>query len=158
MKKVLVTYFSHSGNTKVVAEKINSILNGDLFEIKTEDTYPVKYNLVVDQAKKEFVAQHRPKLINHIENFNEYDVIVIGYPMWWYTCPMAIFTFLESYDFSGKVILPFCTHEGSALSSSIEDIKKIVPTAIVKEGLAIRGSKVSESGQLISTWLIKCYR
>jgi flavodoxin len=158
MKKVLVTYFSHSGNTKVVAEKISSVLNGDLFEIKTLDTYPVKYNLVVDQAKKEFLAQYRPKLQNHVENLNNYDVIVIGYPMWWYTCPMAIFTFLESYDFSGKVILPFCTHEGSALSSSIEDIKKIVPTAIVKEGLAIRGSKVSESDQLISTWLIKCYR
>ena len=158
MKKVLVTYFSHSGNTKVVAEKISSVLNGDLFEIKTLDTYPVKYNLVVDQAKKEFLAQYRPKLQNHVENLNNYDVIVIGYPMWWYTCPMAIFSFLEEYDFSGKVILPFCTHEGSALSSSIEDIKKIVPTAIVKEGLAIRGSKVSESDQLISTWLIKCYR
>lgn len=155
MKKVLVTYFSHSGNTKVVAEKINSILNGDLFEIKTLDTYPVKYNLVVDQAKKEFLAQYRPKLQNHVENLNNYDVIVIGYPMWWYTCPMAIFSFLEEYDFSGKVILPFCTHEGSALSSSIEDIKKIVPTAIVKEGLAIRGSKVSESDQLINAWLKK---
>lgn len=158
MKKVLVTYFSHSVNTKVVAEKISSVLNGDLFEIKTLDTYPVKYNLVVDQAKKEFLAQYRPKLQNHVENLNNYDVIVIGYPMWWYTCPMAIFSFLEEYDFSGKVILPFCTHEGSALSSSIEDIKKIVPTAIVKEGLAIRGSKISESDQLISTWLIKCYR
>ncbi|MHB8097148.1 MAG: flavodoxin [Erysipelotrichaceae bacterium] len=155
MKKVLVTYFSHSGNTKVVAEKISSVLNGDLFEIKTLDTYQVKYNLVVDQAKKEFLAQYRPKLQNHVENLNNYDVIVIGYPMWWYTCPMAIFSFLEEYDFSGKVILPFCTHEGSALSSSIEDIKKIVPTAIVKEGLAIRGSKVSESDQLINAWLKK---
>lgn len=155
MKKVLVTYFSHSGNTKVIAEKINSILNGDLFEIKTEDTYPAKYNLVVDQAKKEFIAQYRPKLINHIENFNEYDVIIIGYPMWWYTCPMAIFTFLESYDFSGKVILPFCTHEGSELSSSVEDIKKCVPSAIIKEGLAIRGSKISDSDKLIHSWIQK---
>lgn len=157
MKKVLVTYFSHSGNTKVVAEKISSVLNGDLFEIKTLDTYPVKYNLVVDQAKKEFLAQYRPKLQNHVENLNNYDVIVIGYPMWWYTCPMAIFSFLEEYDFSGKVILPFCTHEGSALSSSIEDIKKIVPTAIVKEGLAIRGSKIEDADNQIKEWLDKVF-
>lgn len=155
MKKVLVTYFSHSGNTKVVAEKINSILNGDLFEIKTLDTYPVKYNLVVDQAKKEFIDQYRPKLVNKVENFDDYDVMIVGYPMWWYTCPMAIFSFLESYEFSGKVILPFCTHEGSALSSSVEDIKKIVPNAIVKEGLAIRGSEVKDSDSSIKVWLDK---
>lgn len=155
MRKVLVVYFSHSGNTKVVAEKINSILNGDLFEIKTFDTYPVKYNLVVDQAKKEFIDQYRPKLVNKVENFDDYDVMIVGYPMWWYTCPMAIFSFLEEYDFSGKVILPFCTHEGSALSSSVEDIKKIVPNAIVKEGLAIRGSKVKDSDSSIKVWLDK---
>lgn len=155
MKKILVTYFSHSGNTKVVAEKISSVLNGDLFEIKTLDTYPVKYNLVVDQAKKEFIDQYRPKLVNKVENFDDYDVMIVGYPMWWYTCPMPIFAFLEQYDFTGKMILPFCTHEGSALSSSVEDIKKIVPNAIVKEGLAIRGSKISESDQLINAWLKK---
>lgn len=155
MKKVLVTYFSHSGNTKVVAEKINSILNGDLIEIKTLDTYPVKYNLVVEQAKKEFIDQYRPKLVNKVENFDDYDVIIIGYPMWWYTCPMATFAFLEQYDFTGKMIFPFCTHEGSALSSSVEDIKKIVPNAIVKEGLAIRGSKVKDSDSSIKVWLDK---
>jgi len=155
MSKVLVVYFSHSGNTKVVAEKISSILDGDIFEIETVDKYPVKYNLVVNQAKKEIEDQIKPVLLNRLVNFNEYDTIVIGYPMWWYTCPMAVFTFLESYDFSGKVILPFCTHEGSALSTSVEDIKKVIPNAIVKEGLAIRGSKVSESDLLISTWLNK---
>lgn len=155
MKKVLVTYFTHSGNTQTIAEKISEQLNGDLFEVKTVDIYPVKYNLVVDQAKKEFTEQYRPKLVNKIENFDDYDVIVVGYPMWWYTCPMATFAFLEQYDFTGKTILPFCTHEGSALSSSVEDIKKIVPTAIVKEGLAIRGSKVKESDSSIKAWLDK---
>lgn len=155
MKKVLVTYFTHSGNTKVVAEKINKILEGNLFEIKTVGNYPVKYNLVVNQAKQEFTDQVRPELMNQIENIDDYDIIVLGYPMWWYTCPMAIFTFLESYDFSGKIILPFCTHEGSALSSSVDDIKKSIPNAIVKEGLAIRGSKVSDSDQLIKTWIQK---
>lgn len=155
MSKVLVVYFSHSGNTKVVAEKISSILGGDIFEIVTVEKYPIKYNLVVNQAKKEIEDQIKPVLLNRLAHFNDYDTIVIGYPMWWYTCPMAVFTFLESYDFSGKVILPFCTHEGSALSTSIEDIKKVIPNAIVKEGLAIRGSKVNESDQLISTWLNK---
>lgn len=155
MSKVLVVYFSHSGNTKVVAEKISSILDEDIFEIVTVEKYPVKYNLVVNQAKKEIEDQIKPVLLNRLVNFYEYDTIVIGYPMWWYTCPMAVFTFLESYDFSGKVILPFCTHEGSALSTSVEDIKKVIPNAVVKEGLAIRGSKVSESDLLISTWLNK---
>lgn len=157
MKGVLVTYFSHSSNTKRVAEKINNIMNGELFEIKTVYEYPVKYNLVVDLAKKEFIAQARPELINQIPNFNEYDVIVIGYPMWWYTCPMAIFSFLESYDFSGKTILPFCTHEGSALSASVDDIKKVVPSAIVKDGLAIRGSNIEEDDKLIKEWLDKVF-
>lgn len=153
MNKILVTYFSHSGNTRIVAEKISHIVNGELFEIKTVNEYPVKYNLVVDQAKKEFIAQTRPELINRISNFNEYDVIVIGYPMWWYTCPMAIFSFLENYGFKGKTILPFCTHEGSALSNSVDDIKKVVPSALVKDGLAIRGSKVEDADRFIKEWL-----
>jgi len=155
MKKVLVTYFTHSGNTKSVAEKISKQLNGDLFEVKTVDAYPVKYNQVVDLAKKEFNDQYRPALANKVENFDEYDVIVVGYPMWWYTCPMATFAFLEQNDFTGKILLPFCTHEGSALSTSVEDIKKIVPTAIVKDGLAIRGSKVKDSDTSIKVWLDK---
>ncbi len=157
MKRVLVTYFSHSGNTKRVAEKISNIMNGELFEIKTVSEYPVKYNLVVDLAKKELIEQSRPELIHQIPNFNEYDVIVIGYPMWWYTCPMAIFSFLESYDFTGKTILPFCTHEGSSLSTSVDDIKKIVPSAIVKDGLAIRGSNIEETDKLIKEWLDKVF-
>jgi len=155
MKKVFVTYFTHSGNTKTVAEKICEQLNADLFEIKTVEIYPVKYNLVVDQAKKEITTNYRPELLSTKENLNEYDIIVIGYPIWWYTCPMAIFSFLEQHDFKGKIILPFCTHEGSALSTSVEDIKKSVPTAIVKEGLAIRGSKVKESDSIIKAWLSK---
>jgi len=155
MKKVLVTYFTHSGNTKTVAEKICEQLNADLFEVKTVEIYPVKYNLVVDQAKKEITSNYRPELLSTKENFNEYDIIVIGYPIWWYTCPMAIFSFLEQYDFKGKIILPFCTHEGSALSNSVEDIVKSVPMAIVKEGFAIRGSKVKESDSIIKAWLSK---
>lgn len=75
--------------------------------------------------------------------------------MWWYICPMAIFAFLDQYDFTGKVVLPFCTHEGSALSTSVEDIKKIVPNAIVKDGLAIRGSKVKDANISIKNWLDK---
>ena len=77
--------------------------------------------------------------------------------MWWYTCPMAIFSFLESYDFTGKTILPFCTHEGSSLSTSVDDIKKIVPSAIVKDGLAIRGSNIEETDKLIKEWLDKVF-
>jgi flavodoxin len=153
--KILVAYFSHSGNTRTVAEQIHKAVGGDLFEIKTVNAYPKDYNTVVDQAKREQAANTRPVLSSQVSNLNSYDVIFLGYPNWWGTLPMAMFTFLESYNFAGKTIIPFCTHEGSALGRSVNDIRKLAPQAAVRDGLAVRGGSVSRAGNDITVWLGK---
>lgn len=113
-QKILVAYFSFSGNTQMIANQIHENVGGDIFETKTEDAYPTDYNAVVDQAKKEKADNYRPKLATKVENMDSYDVIFLGYPNWRGTMPMAVFTFLEEYNLSGKTIIPFCTHDGSA--------------------------------------------
>jgi flavodoxin len=152
MKKILVAYFSHSGNTKVMADNIKEKVSGDIFEIKTIESYPADYNAVVAKARKEKDAQYRPELTKKLENM-DYDIIFIGYPIWWGTIPMGVFAFLEQYDFSSKTIIPFCTHEGSGLGQSERDIKKLCPSSNILEGLAIRGSSVNKAD--VSAWLNK---
>jgi flavodoxin len=154
-KKVLVAYFSHTGNTEVIANKIHESVGGDIFKIVTVDPYPTNYMAVVNQAKKEQEENYRPKLKSKVENMDSYNVIFIGYPDWWGTMPMAVFTFLEQYDFSGKTIIPFCTHEGSGLGRSVTDIKKICPKSTILDGLAIRGSDVKKANGDVSNWLRK---
>jgi flavodoxin len=151
--KILVAYFSHSGNTRMVAEQIHKTVGGDLFEIKTLNPYPTNYNAVVDAAQKEQQANARPALATQVSNLASYDVIFLGYPNWWGTLPMALFTFLESYNFSGKTIIPFCTHEGSALGRSVNDIRRLCPQSTVRDGLAIRGGNAARAGNDISAWL-----
>lgn len=153
--KTLIAYFSHSGNTKIVANSIKENIGGDIFEIKTVESYPNDYNAVVDKAKKEQNVDYRPELATKIENMASYDMILVGYPNWWGTMPMAVFTFLEEYDFTGKTIIPFCTHEGSGLGRSVEDIKKICPSSNVLDGLAIRGRSVNMAQNDVSAWLNK---
>jgi len=104
-------------------------------------------------AKSELDSNARPELTEKIENIEQYDIIYLGYPNWWGTCPMAIFTFLESYDLSGKTIIPFCTHEGSGLGSSVQDIQKTVPGANVLKGMAIRGDNVNKADKQIEEWV-----
>ena len=95
----------------------------------------------------------RPELSSSVENMDDYDTVFIGYPNWWGTMPMTMFTFLESYDFSGKTVIPFCTHEGSALGRSESDITELIPDAELLEGLAIRGSNVDSAGSDVTHWL-----
>jgi flavodoxin len=154
-KNILVAYFSLSGNTKMVADQIHENVGGDIFEINTEDAYPTDYDAVVDQAKKEQEENYRPKLATKVENIDSYDVIFIGYPNWWGTMPMAVFTFLEEYKLSGKTIIPFCTHDGSAFGKSIEDIKKIAPESKILDGLEIQGKSVTDENKEVSEWLRK---
>ena len=154
-KHILVAYFSYSGNTKVIADQIHENVGGDIFEIKTVDPYPTDYNAVVDQAKKEQEDNYRPKLATKVDNIDSYDVIFVGYPNWWGTMPMAVFSFLEQYNLSGKTIVPFCTHEGSALGRSVEDIKKTCPQSTILDGLAIRGKNVKNANKDVSEWLVK---
>lgn len=154
-KKILVAYFSHSGNTRAVANEICKKVDGEFFEIKTVKEYPADYNTLVDIAKREQKLDYRPELKSRLKNIKQYDVIFIGYPNWWGTYPQAVKVFLTQYDFSGKTIIPFCTHEGSELGRSTADLKKLCPKSIILEGLAIRGSAAHNSDDRIEEWLKK---
>ena len=131
--KILIAYYSYSGNTKSVAEKIQSLTGGDLFEIKTVKEYPKNYNDVVNVAKEEKAQNHKPKLVENFD-ISDYNEIFIGTPVWWYTFASPIRTFLSEKDFSGKTIVPFCTHGGGGASSTYSDIQKLCPNAVVKDG------------------------
>jgi flavodoxin len=154
-KKILVVYFSHSGNTRAVAYDICKKVDGEFFEIQTVKPYPTDYNTVVDIAKRELKADFRPELKSKLKNSGQYDVIFVGYPNWWGTYPQAVKVFLSMHDFSGKTIIPFCTHEGSELGRSVADMKKLCPKSTILEGLAIRGSAAHNSDDRIDEWLKK---
>ncbi len=151
--KILVAYFSHSGNTRIVANNIHKSVVSDLFEIKTINPYPQDYEAVKKVAKEEQQSKARPILKDKVGDFKKYDVIFLGYPNWWGTIPMPVATFLLSYNFAGKTIVPFCTHEGSRMGDSEDDIKHLAPQTILLEGLAIRGGSVSRSAEDVKKWL-----
>ena len=143
------------GNTEIVAHKIQLLTGGgnDMFHIEPQTAYPIYYTETTEIAQKEMRENSRPAIRGEIEDINRYENIFLGYPNWWGTMPMCVCTFLESYDFSGKTILPFCTHEGSGLGHSEKDIVKFCPDSDVKKGLAIRGSRVATADNEIAAWL-----
>jgi flavodoxin len=167
--KSLIAYFSRKGNnylggsivnlpignTEVIAKKIQGLTESDLFQIQTVKSYPEDYTETTNVAKVELSENARPELTEKIDDMDAYDVIYIGYPNWWGTMPMAVYTFLESYDLSGKTIVPFCTHEGSGSGNSERDIKKLCPRAKVLSGMAIKGGTVVKSDQDLASWLQK---
>ncbi len=155
MKKNLIVYFSHSGNTREIAERIQAKVGGEIFELQTVDPYPTDYNACVDQAKREIAAGHKPALKNKPPNIADYDTVFIGSPVWWYTVAPPVSTFLSEHDLSGKTIAPFCTHEGSGLSKCAVDIAKQAPGAAVTDGVAFRGGRVSSSQKELEEWLRK---
>ena len=134
-KKVLVAYFSWGGNTREVAKLIHEKTGGDLFEIKKETPYPKEYKPTTEIGKKEREENQRPKLAGPLPDLKQYDVILVGYPIWWYIEPMPVKTFVEAQDLSGKIILPFATSGGSDITASVEDLRQTLPKAQVKEGL-----------------------
>jgi flavodoxin len=154
-KNSLVAYFSRTGNTSEIANQIHDKVCGDIFKIETVNAYPADYNECVEQAKQELEKDYRPKLKTEVKNMESYKVVFIGYPNWWGTMPMAVFTFLESYDFSGKTIIPFCTHEGSRFGRSVTDITKLCPKSTILDGLAIRGGDAKYAWNEVSEWLRK---
>ncbi|MGQ9515319.1 MAG: flavodoxin [Thermoproteota archaeon] len=156
MKKerhILVAYFSHSGNTRVIANQIHDGVGGDIFEIVAKDPYPSDYDEVVKQARKELKEQYRPKLKTKVDNMEAYDVVFVGYPNWCSTIPMPVATFLSEYDFSGKTIIPFCTHGGSRLGRSVSDIKELCPHSTILDGLPVRDRDVKSAQSEVSEWL-----
>ena len=154
--KILVIYFSETGNTQKLAKLISDKVGGDFIRIETEKVYPTDYNELVDDAKKEKENDDRPKLKTLNINLDDYDTIFIGYPIWWYQMPMAMYTLFDNYDFADKTIIPFNTHEGSGSSGTYEDIQKLEPKAKVLEGLPIRGGDmVSDQSSKVDSWLNK---
>ena len=141
------------GNVEYMAGIIQDTVGGDLFRIETVQQYPLDHETLVDQAAEEQDADARPELSTHIENLDQYDTIILGYPNWWGDMPQALYTFLEEYDFSGKTIIPFCPHGGSGFSRTESTIAELQPGATVSEnGLAISRNDVAGSAQEIASW------
>lgn len=155
--KVIVLYFSQSGNTEAVANIIHNEVGGDIVKLETVQTYPSDYNELVDYAQKEQRQNARPELKTKINNIEQYDTIFLGYPNWWADMPMPLYTFLDEYDLSGKTIAPFITHGGSGLSGTPDKIKKEEPNARVMDGLAVSGSSAKNSQSTVKNWLSKIY-
>jgi len=149
-KNVLIAYYSYSGNTKSVAEKIQAITNGELFEIRTNHEYPKNYTDIINQAKLEKEQNFMPELTENID-ISGYDTIFVGSPVWWYTFATPIRTFLSENDFSGKTIVPFCTHGGGGVSNTFTDIEKICSNANVKAGFDSYENSARESD--IQDWI-----
>jgi flavodoxin len=135
--RILVAYFSWSGNARAIAGQIAEATGGDLFEIRTVTPYPENYDECTKIAKQEQDSNARPVLSERVANMAQYGTIFLCYPIWYGTLPMAVFTFLESYDFSGKTIYPLATHGGSRFGRSLDDIRKLSPKAVLGDGLNV---------------------
>jgi flavodoxin len=153
--KILIAYFSWGGNTRSLAQQIRQRTGGDVFEIKTVTAYSSNYNTVLDQAQNEKRNNARPPLATHVENMAQYDRVFIGFPNWWGDMPMAIYTFVESYNFSGKKIIPFCTHGGSGFSGTQRTLRDKLSGASLLEGLAVGSGSVRSSQSNVDNWLRK---
>ena len=169
MKKILIAYYSRKGqnyvngsiknlskgNTEIVAEFIKKTVGGELFEIDTVKNYPIDYTECIEVAKIEIQQKFRPELKNYLPSIDNFEKIFLGFPIWWSVPPMAVATFLEKYDFSGKKIIPFATHEGSGLGGSINYLKKICPKAEILQGIAIHGANAKNSENQVADWAKK---
>ena len=152
-KKPLVVYYSDSGNTKKVADMIHNKVGGDIIRIEAATPYPDNYDALTRQAKKEQTQNARPAIKTKIPNIDEYDVIFLGYPNWWSSMPMPVFTFIEQNKLDGRTIAPFTTHGGGGLGHSIEDLKKECPKSKILKPLAVPGSRASGAAADVEKWL-----
>ena len=169
-QRVLVVYFSRAdentggvgyiekGNTKILAEMIAERTHGDLFEIKTAKPYPKEYRPATEAAKQEKEENARPEIVGDLPDLSKYDVVFLGYPIWWSDMPMLVYTFLDRENFAGKIILPFCTHEGSGLSGTDRTIAETTK-ADVKDGFALAGhiaqNSPDEARSALYEWMSK---
>lgn len=142
-----------TGNTGVMAHMIAEASGGELFSIRTAEPYPDSYEGTLDVGKDEKDRDVRPELSTHIENLGQYDTVFVGFPNWWYGMPMVMYSFFDTYDFSGKTVIPFCTSGGSAFSNAIDEIRDMEPDATVLDGLHIGGSSVSDAESRVNEWV-----
>lgn len=141
------------GSTEYVANLIQQTVGGDLFRIETVEQYALDHNTLVDQAAEEQDNQTRPELATHVENFEQYETILLGYPNWWGDMPMAVYSFLEEYDFGAKTVIPFSTHGGSGFSRTVETISEIQPGALIRDnGFIISRNDVANSAEDVIAW------
>ena len=166
-KKILVAFFSRAdenynvgyikkGNTQIVAEMIAAETGGTLFHIEPATPYPAGYDECIEVAKKELNANARPEIKGDV-SVEDYDVVFLGYPNWWGDVPMAVYTLIEKHDWHGKIVVPFCTHEGSGLGATESRLKRACVGATFMKGLAVQGitaqNSRSQAGQDVAGWL-----
>ena len=152
---ILVCYYSRTGNTRAVALAIHRRVGGELLELTTARPYPAEYEALTRLAKEEQRSNARPALGGKLPDMSRYGTIFLGFPNWWGTMPMLFFTLLEACDTSGKQLIPFCTHGGSALGNAPRDLKRLCPRATVHEGLAVRGTAAATAQGAVDAWLGK---
>ena len=152
-QKILVAYFSWSGNTKAVAEEIHKKVGGDIVEIVPATPYSETYSVTVAKAKAEQAANARPAISTKIADFDKYDVIFLGYPNWWGSYPMPVATFVETYKLDGKTVAPFFTHGGGGEQSCLSDLQKLTPNAKFTQDLVLSGSSAKNAQGQIKSWL-----
>lgn len=151
--KALVVYFSHSGNTRSVANEIASQTGAEIFEIVPVSPYTTDYDTLLDVAQNEKSENARPEISGTVDDIDSYDVIYLGYPNWWADMPMVMYTFLDTYDLSGKTVSPFVTSGGSGFSNTIDTIRSMEPDAVITEGLVVRDSNADDPADAVSEWL-----
>lgn len=149
--KILIAYFSWSGNTEQLAGMIQEATGGDLFTIEPVTPYTDNYNELLDVATQEQNDQARPAVAGTVENWDDYDTVFIGYPNWWSDTPMIVRTFLESYDCAGKTVIPFCTSGGGGFGRSVDSVTESAAGATILSGFEVNGSRVGSAD--ISGWI-----
>lgn len=150
-KKVLIAYFSWGGTTRPMAQQVQAITGGDLFEIEPVNPYPTSYTPCTEVALEERDSNARPAIKNSVANWDEYDVVFLGGPVWWHTAPMILHTFAESYDFEGKTVVPFTTYASTYRDETLQAIVDMTPGAEHLEGLGLTSGSINESR--IQTWI-----
>ena len=167
MPKTLIAFFSRAdenyfagamryvkvGNTEIVVNEMKELIDADTFRIEMKDPYSPVYMTCIEEAKKDLREKARPELVSLPESVDEYDIIILAYPNYWGTMPMAVYTFLEAFDFTGKTILPLCTNEGSGMGGSEKEIRKTCPGTVLKKGLPITGSSAANAQPQVKKWL-----
>ncbi|MBQ7688982.1 MAG: flavodoxin [Clostridia bacterium] len=167
MARTLIAFFSRAdenyfagamryvkvGNTEIVCDLMKKMIDADAFKIEMKNPYSPVYMTCIEEAKQHLREKARPELVSYPDSIDEYDTVILAYPNYWGTIPMAVATFLEKYDFTGKTILPLCTNEGSGMGGSEKTIKQCAPGADVKKGLPINGSSAANSGDAVRHWL-----